>query len=69
MMQVPDALARKLKLHGPRGPILVLTAMPALLANSYRSCNLGGTGLAEDRVSERTGFSPLCAGLDYRVDL
>ena len=28
------------------GPILVLTAIHALLANSYNFCNLGGTGLA-----------------------
>ena len=51
------------------GPIFVLTAIHALLANSCKYCNLGNTGLAGGCVSERTGFFTLVVGLVNRVNL
>ena len=51
------------------GPILVLTAIHALLANSYKSFNLGGAGLAGVASRNEPAFSPWCVGLVYRVNL
>ena len=44
------------------GPILVLTAIHALLANSYKSCNLGGAGLLGLHLGMNRLFRPGASG-------